>query len=99
MLLIKLIKQNVSGILKRKSMRSVVPHRYYELSFEDIPEVSPSIIKKTLNKNNISFEEGYTCFIVTCPVCSKTSKKPASTLYINKMTGMKYDCIVCFVEM
>lgn len=88
MILIKLVKQNISGILKRKHIKNIVPHRNYELSFEDIPEVSSSIIKKTLNKHNISFEEGYTCFIITCPVCTRNTKKPVSTVYINKMTGM-----------
>lgn len=87
MLLFKVAKQNISGILRRRNIRNIVPHRYYELSFEDIPEVSSSIIKKTLNKNNISFEEGYTCFIIHCPVCCKSTKKPTSSVYLNKMTG------------
>ncbi|XP_018327225.1 uncharacterized protein LOC108738342 [Agrilus planipennis] len=68
------------------SIKNDTARPYNVLVNDDIPEVSPSIIKKALSSANITFEEGNTCFIVPCSVCCKSSKA-APKLYINTMTG------------
>lgn len=72
----RLVARNTNVILKQF---------FNDISYNDIPEVSQSIIKNTLRKNNIQFEEGYTCFITACLICKHT--KSATKLYINKTTG------------
>ncbi|CAG9862156.1 unnamed protein product [Phyllotreta striolata] len=58
----------------------------------DIPEVSKTLIKKTLKTNNVNFEEGFTCFIAPCLLCHKCNKN--AKLYINKTTGF-FSCNIC----
>lgn len=71
-----------------KLLRSNQSNRFYNsLSFEDIPEVSPNQIKKTLKNLNIQYEEGFTCFVTPCPICNKPVKTNIPKIYINKMTG------------
>jgi hypothetical protein len=64
---------------------------YNDIPFEDVPEVSPALIKKTLNNQKVSFEEGFTSFIIACPICSgnaiKNTKGNLQNVYINKTTG------------
>lgn len=84
MFLVKLIRKSV---FKQKTNIAIV--RYYnDVKFEDIPDISAVEIKKVLKKN-VSYEEGYTCYIICCPVChkSKSQKAVASKIYINKTTG------------
>lgn len=59
--------------------------KYNNLAFEDIPEVSTAMIRKKLRQNNTNFEEGFTCFVVECKFCLKSTK--SAKLYINKTTG------------
>ncbi|CAH1366787.1 unnamed protein product [Tenebrio molitor] len=71
---------------------------YNDIPFEDVPEVSPALIKKTLNNQKVSFEEGFTSFIIACPLCSgnaiKNTKGNLQNVYINKTTGM-FMCVSC----
>lgn len=95
MLLLNSFNKNVRNLLKGRHMKSFLRRGYNELKFEDVPEVSSLIIKKVLNKNNVSFEEGYTSFIITCSMCHKNTKKPLP-VYINKMTGTSVKiCSLC----
>lgn len=70
---------------------NLVARNYNDIPFEDIPEVSPAVIKKTLNNRKLNFNDGFTCFIILCPLCSsqstKKSKSIVPNLYINKTTG------------
>lgn len=63
--------------------------RYFnDITHDDIPEVSSSLIKKIMNNNNLQFDDGYTCFITSCFLCKTNLRKSANTkLYINKTTG------------
>ncbi|KAJ8953200.1 hypothetical protein NQ318_003239, partial [Aromia moschata] len=72
-----------------------IKRNYNDISFEDIPEVSTASIKKTLKANNISYDDGYTCFVTQCPFCT-LQKNLSSTakVYINKTTGM-FMCSLC----
>lgn len=65
---------------------------YNDISVDEIPEVSKIIIKKALKQNNLSFDEGFTCFITPCSFCSKAIKN--AKLYINKTTGL-FMCSGC----
>lgn len=65
---------------------------YNDLAFEDIPEVSPALIKKKLRLNNLNFDEGFTCFIIPCKYCLEERK--TSKIYINKATGLYVLCII-----
>lgn len=60
---------------------------YKDLAFEDIPEVSTPLIKKTLSANGISFEEGHTCFIAKCNLFNNCNTDEKAKIYINKTTG------------
>ncbi|CAH1972779.1 unnamed protein product [Acanthoscelides obtectus] len=62
-----------------------------DIAVESIPEVSSVSIKKTL-RNHTSFEEGHTCFIMSCNLC--TRKPKVARIYINKTTGM-FMCSGC----
>lgn len=85
MFLVKLIRKSA---FKQKNNVAIARH-YNDLKFEDIPNISAVEIKKVLKKNNISYEEGYTCYIICCPVChkNKSQKAVSSKTYINKTTG------------
>lgn len=90
--LLKNVKHNLTFSCAKKIFNQcLVKRNYNELPFEDIPEVSPAIIKKTFKSYNVSFDEGFTCFITSCPLCSKIgTKTPGRSLYINKATGKFY---------
>lgn len=89
MFIFKCFTQNLKDLVKKQrgpcylSLRQVT-----DVSFEDSADVSPNLIKRTLTSNQVSYEEGYTCFIINCPECHRPTKPSTSTrLYINKMTG------------
>lgn len=50
------------------------------------PAASSGSIKATLRQNNINFQEGHACFVITCPICD-SCKINDTKLYINKTTG------------
>lgn len=52
--------------------------------------VSIPSIKKLLNLERKSLEDGYTCLITPCPMCSHDSNKKLKNLYINKTTGFYF---------
>ncbi|KAJ3662790.1 hypothetical protein Zmor_007118 [Zophobas morio] len=79
---------------QRTLKSKLIVRNYNDIPFEDIPEVSPAMIKKILNDKKISFDEGFTCFIVHCTCHKKTSKNTPKNLYINKTTGM-FMCSCC----
>nr|CAI5839557.1 unnamed protein product [Callosobruchus analis] len=70
---------------------SKVKRHMNDIAVESIPEVSTTSIKKTL-RNHTSFEEGHTCFIMSCNLC--TRKPKIARIYINKTTGM-FMCSGC----
>lgn len=74
-----------SFVLYQKSSQ---PSRSFnDMAFDDIPTaVTPGLIKQTLKQHDVSFEDGYTCFMTSCPNCAKQAKS-TSKLYINKTTG------------
>ncbi|EFA00172.2 mitochondrial DNA helicase [Tribolium castaneum] len=95
MSLIKLFNLQSVGLLSKKVLNlSVHTRKFNDVPFEDIPEVSSTLIKRVLNKTKISFNEGFTCFIIACPFCTKRAKSNIHKLYINKTTGM-FMCSSC----
>lgn len=62
---------------------------FKDVSFETVSDVSPSYLKKAFKTHNLTFEEGFTCFILKCMICTKTVDKKIDTdkIYINKTTG------------
>lgn len=87
---------NIHTLLKqnRKKKLSFFVRQYNEVPLDEIPEVSPSKIKAFLKRHNISFEDGYTGFLIPCPKCHKGSKATATHVYINKTTGT-FLCASC----
>ncbi|XP_065205162.1 mitochondrial DNA helicase [Planococcus citri] len=55
------------------------------------PDVSVPLIKRTLEKNGCSYEDGYACITTKCVNCRKDK---SGTLYINKVTGF-FMCLDC----
>ncbi|CAG9770607.1 unnamed protein product [Ceutorhynchus assimilis] len=92
MYLTKLIR---ATLVKKRTFFESSLRRYNNIAFEDIPEVSTALIKKTLCLHG-NIEEGHTCFITKCTICKsgKTDAKSNAKLYINKTTGM-YMCSFC----
>lgn len=94
MFLLKLARQRSIELRIEKNVVKIISNirvrTYYDVNLENIPEVSPALIKKTLKTSNINYEDGYTCFIAKCMFCNKstnTSKPPTAKIYINKTTG------------
>lgn len=59
------------------------------LNPDDMQPVSSSEIRKFLTSNNLSFTEGFTCYVTTCPRHSKRKVRLSELdkLYINTKTG------------
>lgn len=90
MLFTKFIR-NVQLVVKKNCyVKHVSVRKFNDISFEDITDISPAVIKRTLSSNNVNFEEGFTSFIINCPTCQKSTKPAQAKLYINKITGMRY---------
>ncbi|XP_056635321.1 mitochondrial DNA helicase [Diorhabda sublineata] len=88
-------KLRVLSCLKKKNFSFIYykfTRNYNDIAVDQIPEVSKTVVKKAFKQNNLSFEEGFTCFLTTCSFCSKTSKN--AKLYINKTTGL-FMCSGC----
>ncbi|KAJ8924787.1 hypothetical protein NQ315_000940 [Exocentrus adspersus] len=98
MFLFKFAKGNIKFKVENavKDVRNIKIRTYNDVRLDSIPEVSPALIRKTLKANNITYEDGYTCFIAQCAFCHKStnSTKSTSKLYINKTTGM-FMCASC----
>lgn len=47
-------------------------------------QVTASQMKNVLNMKEIEITDGYTCFIIKCPVCTSSKK---NDMFINKVTG------------
>nr|CAH7758152.1 unnamed protein product [Callosobruchus chinensis] len=77
-------------ILKTWSCRKI-KRNMNDIAVESIPEVSATSIKKSL-RNHTNFDEGHTCFIMPCNLC--TRKPKVARIYINKTTGM-FMCSGC----
>lgn len=82
--------------MRKRNVFTTTMRRYNHVPFEDIPEVSPALIKKLLSNNGLSIEDGYTCFITKCCICKsgKSEAKANAKLYVNKTTGKVLSCAV-----
>ena len=62
------------------------------LKAEEIKPVHISEIKTFFDENNISFSEGYTCLISSCPkhIKKKMNLNEVDKLFINMTTGITY---------
>ncbi|XP_019762676.2 mitochondrial DNA helicase isoform X1 [Dendroctonus ponderosae] len=89
-----LIKLCDAILMRNRPVYKPAMRFYKDLAFEDIPEVSTPLIKKTLSANGISFEEGHTCFISKCNLFNNCNTDDKAKLYINKTTGF-YMCSLC----
>ncbi|XP_014668437.1 PREDICTED: twinkle protein, mitochondrial-like isoform X2 [Priapulus caudatus] len=60
------------------------------LSFEAMAPVSLNDIKKFLNDNNIKFQQGFACIVLSCPLCcgKGISLDQMDNFFINMTTGM-----------
>ncbi|KAF5302673.1 hypothetical protein FQA39_LY10169 [Lamprigera yunnana] len=93
-------KSTLKRFFKNMKDISVLPNEatkrcFNDISFEEVIDVSPSTIRKILTTHKLNYEEGYTCFIINCPVCQKNVKSMNTPkLYINKTTG-SFQCPSC----
>lgn len=94
----KLARQRNIKFRREKNIVKIISNvrfrTYYDVGLENIPEVSTALIKKTLKTSNISYEDGYTCFIAKCTFCNRStnnSKQPVAKIYINKTTGWSFE--------
>lgn len=81
--------KNTLRVLNIKNKLGLQERAFNDVAFEDIPEVSTALIKKTFRLNNLNFEEGFTCFLISCKFCLKDAK--TMKMYINKTTGLNFN--------
>ncbi|KAK4877568.1 hypothetical protein RN001_010074 [Aquatica leii] len=93
-------KSTLNSFLKNSHLtvtlyNNTVKRHFNDISFEEIIDISPSTIKRTLAIHKLNYEEGHTCFMINCPVCQVNVKSMNSPkLYINKTTGT-FQCPSC----
>jgi hypothetical protein len=94
----KISVHEISGqiTIVRHSSDSATKSRGRVLKAEEIKPVHVGEIKTFLDENNISYNEGYTCLITSCPkhVKKKFNLNEVDKLYINMTTG-NYVCHSC----
>lgn len=68
----------------------IVCVKQHTLAAEDMQPVSSTEIRSYLNSMSVSFTEGFTCYVTTCPRhCRRRIKvNELDRLYINCTTGM-----------
>ncbi|KAB0795922.1 hypothetical protein PPYR_09983 [Photinus pyralis] len=82
-------------ILATRLTSKTCTRQFNDISFEDISDISPTVIKRALNSHKLSYEEGHTCFLINCPVCQRKAKSLSNPkLFINKKTGA-FQCPSC----
>ncbi|KAL3287920.1 hypothetical protein HHI36_002376 [Cryptolaemus montrouzieri] len=74
-------------ISQKFKLALTISRSFKNTSIEDVPNVTPTSIKRVLKSLNIPFQEGFTCFVTECPICKENSKHTAD-LYVNKTTGL-----------
>ncbi|XP_065161163.1 mitochondrial DNA helicase-like [Atheta coriaria] len=69
---------------------------FKDVRLEDIPEVSVSTIRSKFKKYDMKFEEVYTNFIISCPMCEKQKESliDKTKIFVNKRTG-SFTCETC----
>ncbi|XP_022902467.2 mitochondrial DNA helicase [Onthophagus taurus] len=85
------IKTKSISKLRLQQIPGIFYRNINNIALDDTPHITSSEIKKVLNGNNVSFEEGYTCYLAKCSVCNVDTKRH---LYINKITGF-FICTKC----
>ena len=81
-----------AGILKADVGRHFRCYSTSSNDVEDVAPVSSADIKTFLNKNEISFKQGHTCFNMTCPRVVRRRMKltDIDKLYLNMTTGSRH---------
>ena len=81
--------KTASNKLKRNVAKPTGVLLTNDLSNGDMRPVAASEIKDYLQKNDISFTDGYTCYITTCPrfVRRRMNMKQVNKMFINMTTG------------
>lgn len=68
--------------------------RFYSksVSLETMMPVTLTDIKKFLSENDIKYEQGHTCLVMSCPLCCGrgVTLDRMNTFFINMTTGKKY---------
>lgn len=86
-MLVRTFYQRSYVLTKLHRINSSLVKSFNSLSVDSVPEVTHAEIKKHLKQSGTTFEDGYTSFIISCPLCPKAGKKSGTDIYINKMTG------------
>lgn len=94
--LYKTTKTNVNNTQPNHQVQHIQFRSFKDVRLEDIPEVSVSTIRSKFKKYDMKFEEVYTNFIISCPMCEKQKESliDKTKIFVNKRTGINNFCFI-----